>query len=214
MAVEKGDLSSLFRDVCDEFRMPITNVAGWADLHSRAAMLERMYGRWCEGQRPVLLYCGDHDPGGLHITEWLRENLRDMASAVAARVETEAAETEATDIEAMIDNLTIDRFGLNYEFIEEQGLTCIDNLETSKGADLADPSHRDHGKDYVKDYIVRFGERKCEANALVVRPQAGRELCRQAILKYLPEDAPQRYEERLKPHRDELAKRFKQRFRL
>jgi hypothetical protein len=39
---------------------------------------------------------------------------------------------------------------------------------------------------------------------LVVRPDAGRELCRQAILKYLPEDAPDQYLAALKPHREQV----------
>src|SRR5207248_2523851 len=45
------------------------------------------------------------------------------------------------------DNLVIDRFGLNIDFIEEQNLTWIDNLQTSsQGAinDLADPRHKHH----------------------------------------------------------------------
>jgi hypothetical protein len=36
-----------------------------------------------------------------------------------------------------------------------------------------------------------------EANALVVRPEAGRALCRQTILQYVPDDAPARYTARL-----------------
>jgi hypothetical protein len=43
-----------------------------------------------------------------------------------------------------------------------------------------------------------------EANALVVRPEAGRELCRQAILKYVPETAIADYESRLAIKREEL----------
>jgi hypothetical protein len=46
--------------------------------------------------------------------------------------------------------------------------------------------------------------RKVEANALVVRSDAGRELCRQAILRYVPARAPEDYEERLVPVRAEL----------
>jgi hypothetical protein len=46
--------------------------------------------------------------------------------------------------------------------------------------------------------------RKVEANALVVRPDAGRELCRQAILRYVPASAPEDCEERLVPVRAEL----------
>jgi hypothetical protein len=125
MAVEKGDLKSLFAPVCDEFNMVITNVAGWADLHCRAAMMRRFAEHEAAGRKVVLLYCGDHDPGGLNISNALRENLNDMAGAVGWRP----------------DNLIIDRFGLNFDFIQANGLTWIDNLETSTGRRLDDPKH-------------------------------------------------------------------------
>ena len=60
-----------------------------------------------------------------------------------------------------------------------------ENLITSSGGRLDDPKHPDHGKDYVQRYLDEYGARKVEANALVVRPEAGRELCREAILEYV-----------------------------
>ena len=101
-------------------------------------------------------------------------------------------------------DLIIDRFGLNADFIEEHGLTWIDNLETGSGASLDDPKHRDHEKPYVKNYIREYGVRKVEANVLVARPDAGRELCRQAIHQYLSDDAPVDYERKLEPHQVEV----------
>src|SRR5262249_62249740 len=98
----------------------------------------------------------------------------------------------------------IDRFGLDYEFIEANGLTWIDNLETGSGGNLADPKHPDHFKDYVQSYLQRFGVRKVEANALVAAPEAGRELYRQAILKYIPHDTLLNYAVRLDEVREEL----------
>jgi hypothetical protein len=140
------------------------------------------------GRRPVLLYCGDHDPGGLNISSFLRDNFDELAGAVG------------WDPRALI----IDRFGLDYKFIEQLGLIWIDNLETGSGKRLDDPKHHDHYKDYVQDYLRSFGARKVEANALIVRPDQGRELCRQAILEYLPPTAPADYQTRLQPYRDEL----------
>jgi hypothetical protein len=75
---------------------------------------------------------------------------------------------------------------LNADFIEANGLSWIDNLETSSGGRLDDPRHTDHRKPYVQTYIREFGVRKCEANPLVVTPEAGRQLCRDAILQYVP----------------------------
>jgi len=50
--------------------------------------------------------------------------------------------------------------------------------------------------------VTRFGARKVEANALVTRPAAGRALWRAAILKYVPADAPEKYEEQLRTERE------------
>jgi hypothetical protein len=40
----------------------------------------------------------------------------------------------------------------------------------------------------VRKYLEQFGARKCEANALVVRPEAGRRLCLDAIRRYVSDD--------------------------
>jgi hypothetical protein len=148
---------------------------------------------WWEkrGKQCVLLYCGDHDPGGLQISEFIRSNLEDMSRATGWSP----------------DRLIIDRFGLNFDFIAQQKLTWIDNLESGgkgKYNRLDDPNHPDHSKSYVQNYIKQFGARKVEANALVVRPQEGRELCRRAILRYLPDDAVEKYERRLRGAQEEL----------
>ena len=168
---EKLDLRNLFEPVCKEFHVPITNLKGWSDLNSRAAIMRRFKKHEVEGRRCVLLLCGDHDPGGLHITDTMRKNLADLGRAVGWSP----------------DNLAIIRFGLNADFINEHGLTWIDNLETASGEQLDDPDHADHDKRYVQDYIAEFGVRKCEANALVVEPEVGRQLCRDAILEHRTE---------------------------
>jgi hypothetical protein len=185
MMVEKIDLKSLFSEVCEEFCVPITNNRGWSDLNSRAAIMRRFKAHEEHGQRGVLLYCGDHDPAGLNISNSLHGNLTDLANAVGWDPV----------------NLKIDRFGLNADFIKRHRLTWIDNLETGSGEDLGDPKHRDHHKPYVQNYIAKFGRRKVEANALVVRIDAGRKLCRDAILKYIDVAQVEVYRETLDQNR-------------
>lgn len=82
VVVEKLNLRNLFAPVCDEFHVPITNFKGWSDPNSRAAMMRRFKEHEAQGRRCVLLICGDHDPGGLHITEMMRKNLEDLADPV------------------------------------------------------------------------------------------------------------------------------------
>jgi hypothetical protein len=189
VAVEKSSLKNLFAKVCGEFCIPIANVGGWGDLNVRAGFMQRFKRKEAEGKRCVLLYFGDFDPGGLHISNFLRSNLEDLSHAVRWSP----------------DDLVIDRFGLDYDFIEQQGLAWIENLATTNGKyPLNDRRHPDHLKPYVQDYLHAYGARKVESDALLKRPEEGRELCRQAILKYVPALAPRRYRKKLKPVRAEL----------
>jgi len=134
--------------------------------------------------------CNDHDPGGLHISEPMLSNLDDLSAQVGWSP----------------DDLIIERFGLNRDFIEANNLTWIDNLETSSGQRLDDRRHPDHFKPYVQSYLAAFGTRKCEANALVVAPEIGRRLCRDAILRYVDATAPQRYQRRLESAQRDLRR--------
>jgi hypothetical protein len=195
VGTEKLDLRNLFEPVCGELQVPLTNFKGWSDLNSRAAMMRRFKMHETQGRRCVLLLCGDHDPGGLHITQKMRQNLKDLGGAVGWSP----------------DNLVIIRFGLNAKFIDRHGLTWIDNLETSSGGQLDDPDHVDHDKRYVQEYIAEFGVRKCEANALVVEPEVGRALCRDAILEHIPADAVERYEHKLDRVRKRLRRALRER---
>jgi hypothetical protein len=192
MLVEKIDLKSLFSPVCAEFFIPIANARGWSDLNLRWRIIEMMREHVAAGRRVVLLYCGDHDPAGLNISKSLRKNLAELL-------------THGEWLNLM-DHLTIDRFGLNADFITKHRLTWIDNLKTGSGGDLADPRHKDHHSDYVQSYLRKYGARKVEANALVVRPDAGRKLCRDTILKYLPADAPDDYQEALETYREDARR--------
>jgi hypothetical protein len=175
LAVEKIDLKNLFLPVCEEYRVPICNAKGWSDLNSRAQAMLRFKAHEDAGRRVVLLYCGDFDPVGLKISDTLKKNFRDLMNA--------------DGVDWNPENLIVERFGLNRDFVEEQGLTWTDNLETSSGKSLADPRHEWHKMEFVQTWLREIGERKVEANTLVVRPDAGRQLCRDAIEKYLDLEA-------------------------
>jgi hypothetical protein len=195
VVTEKLDLRNLFEPVCSEFYVPITNLKGWSDLNARAAIMQR-FAHWeGTGKQCVLLTCNDHDPGGLHISGTLRKNLQDLSRAVGWSP----------------DNLVITRFGLNADFIRRHRLTWIDNLETSSGKELDDPEHNDHAKAYVQDYIRKFGVKKYEANVLVVKPEIGRRLCRDAIRQYVPGNAPADYQRKLDRIRKRLHRALRQR---
>jgi hypothetical protein len=183
MAVEKMGVYSLLEKPTKEFDVPLVNIGGWSDINSRVEMMRRFAYWHARGKKCVLLVFVDHDPGGLRIVGFLRANLAELSDAVGWS--------------PSVDNLDIDHFGLDADFIRDHHLTWIDNLETSSGERLDDPDHHDHNKDYVQSYIKKFGVRKVEANALVVCPEAGRDLCRQAILKYVSQSQLEKYRRRL-----------------
>jgi hypothetical protein len=134
MWVEKIDLKSLFTRVCEEFHVPIASVKGWADFNTKVASMQRFEEWEGRGNKCVLLHCGDHDPAGLQISDTIRSNMEDLSGAVGWAP----------------DDLIIERFGLNYEFIQRHRLSWIENLETSSGKyPLDDERHEDHLKPYV-----------------------------------------------------------------
>lgn len=194
MLVEKIDLKSLFEPICEKISVPIANAKGWPDIHVRAAMMRRFKKHEADGRQCVLLYCGDHDPAGLQIATSYRAMFADIQA-----------------VGWQPDNLIIDRFGINADFIADHRLTWIDNLITGSGKDLADPRHSDHSKPYVQDYLRRLGARKVEANALVVAPKAARALCSAVIEKHLGvgiEAAIIEFESRLEFPRREVRRMF------
>lgn len=183
MVVEKIDLKNLFKPICERYHIPIASSKGWQSILMRAHYANRFKYHEGEGRKCVLLYCGDFDPTGLMISDTLMGNLSDLSEG-----------QWANGVRGYHPyNLIIDRFGLNHDFIEEHSLSWIDGLITGSGLDLADPSHKSYKTYNVQDYIRKYGERKVEANALVIEPEKSRELCEQAIEKYLGHDAETRF---------------------
>jgi hypothetical protein len=190
LVVEKIDLKYLFGPICEEYHVPLINARGWSDLNMRARMMNRFKEHEAAGRRVILLYCGDLDPKGLQMSDMIKKNLKDLQHA------------DGVDWDP--DGVEVDRFGLNVDFIEEHGLAWIEGLITSSGNDLADPEHRHHHADFVQNYIQEFGKRKVEANALVVRPDEGRQICQEAIEKYLDLDAIDTYKQELANRRQQV----------
>ncbi|MEK9206932.1 MAG: hypothetical protein AAB922_00480 [Patescibacteria group bacterium] len=189
LLVEKIDLKNLFEPICQEYHIPIATGRGWSDILQRAEMAQRFKQAEYKNLKPVLLYCGDFDPYGLAISEFLMKNLMDIMGG-----------TRWSPL-----GLEVDRFGLNFDFIESNNLTWIDNLESGSGKNMVLLENR-----IVQDYIAEYGERKCEANALVVVPDAARDLCRDAIEEWLGNDALDRFEAKRETVRKTLQE-FKER---
>ena len=188
MIVEKVDLKTLFEPICRKYFIPLATGRGWSSISQLDKLVESFQDHEKRGRQPVLLYCGDHDPTGFQISDTIKKNLHDLQKATGWDPR----------------NLIVDRFGLNHDFIQLHNLSTIPNLETGSGKDLADPGHRDHKLSYVQDYINNYGVWKCEANAIVVIPQLGRQLCEDAINKYISRDAVSDHWENINYQQDEV----------
>ena len=162
MLVEKVDLKTLFYPVCDTYHVPLATSKGWSSVKQRIEIGSRFKKAEEKCLQPILLVCGDHDPYGLKITSELKNHLADVSKATKWQP----------------DNLIVDRFGLNYDFIQKYDLTWIDNLVSGSG------KKPDFDNQIIQEYVEKYGERKVEANALVVMPDVARNLCRSAIEKY------------------------------
>ena len=189
MVVEKIDLKTLFEPICKKYKIPIATSKGWSSMLQRAVYSKRFKEAEEQGLKPLLLYCGDHDPDGLRISDFLRKNLDDLKDIVW--------EDGGRGYDP--EELEIVRFGLNYDFIEKHNLTWIDNLITGtkkkslQGVGLDNPRHPNNKMNYVQEYIKEFGVRKCEANAIVVIPKVARKFVDDIIKSYLGKDAEERF---------------------
>lgn len=187
---EKVDILNLFEPICEKYHIATANMKGWSDLNSRNEMAQRFKQAEQMGLEPVLLYYGDHDPDGLRIDSFLKKNLDDLKKGTTWNPK----------------NLIVDRFGLNYDFIEAHNLLWIDNLKTGSGKDLASPTHPNHHLPYVQDYIKEFGPRKCEANAVLIMADLAKEYCEAKIVEYLGKDCFDKYHEKIAETRADTEK--------
>ncbi len=194
MVVEKIDLVTLFEPICADFHIPIANAKGWSSILQRAEYCRRFAEAEARGLRCVLLYCGDHDPDGLRISQTLRKNLEQIAQI--------CWEDGIAGYDP--ENLEIVRFGLEYDFIVANDLTWIDNLITGSGKNLGSSAHPNHSLPYVQTYLKKVGRRKCEANSIVVIPEMGRQLCRETVLSHLGEDTEDRFARKTERARERI----------
>jgi hypothetical protein len=138
--VEKADLKTLFDPVCVRYGVILTNGKGSSDINLRRRMLQRFRDQHAAGKRLALLYCGDHDPAGLRISDVLKTNLLDCA--------------DIRDVDWNPEPIEVIRFGLDAHQIDDLGLPWIEGLITGSGRNLADPRHPDFRLDYVQNYIA------------------------------------------------------------
>ena len=78
---------------------------------------------------------------------------------------------------------------------------------------MSSPSHEFYKKNiyHVREYIAKYGVRKCEANAIVIVPELGRKMLQDFVDKWLGEDAYKDYLEAIKTGQQEAKELIERR---
>ena len=187
MMVEKIDLVHMFSPLCAEYHIPIVNAGGWYDILERSESANRFLEAEDNGLTPIILYFGDLDPWGIAISDFLHKGFEDIEVG-----------TGWSPI-----SLEVNRFGLSYDFIQDNHLTWIDNLVSGSGKDMSLMTNK-----IAVEYVAKYGVRKCEANAVMrlSARDATIQLCRNTIESYLGADVKDRFAGKREAIRDRLAK--------
>jgi hypothetical protein len=74
--IEKEALAGVISGVCRELDIPYLSCRGYASQSEMWASARRMKMHLDDGQKPVLLHFGDHDPSGMDMTEDIRNRMR------------------------------------------------------------------------------------------------------------------------------------------
>jgi hypothetical protein len=77
--IEKDALTGVIEDVCDELRTPYFSCRGNVSEPEMYAAGKRFAQIARQGQIPIVLHLGDHDPNGVDMTRDIRERLRIFA---------------------------------------------------------------------------------------------------------------------------------------
>lgn len=212
MLVEKIDLKELNITICKKYHIPIATSRGWSDIPQKMHIVERFAKAKENGQIPVLLIEGDLDDTGLQISSKIADKMVLIANVLGLNLRS--------------CDFVVDRFGLNKDFIEANNLSWIKNLTTSGG--MIAEQVGDNPYEYVQgqkkngtlhpyfhhknvqQYLREVGARKCEANSLVIAPKAGRKLCKDAIEKYISDDAIENFEWKEAHKYNEIKDRIKE----
>jgi hypothetical protein len=190
MIVEKIDVLTVFKPLCEKYHIPIANGKGWPDVTMRNDLAKRFVQARDMGLKCILLYFGDFDPVGIKIGERYRKMIKDLELATGY---------DPVD-------LIIDPFGLSYEFIEENHLTWIDNIESGSGR------KPDYKNPFIQEYIRKYGERKVEANIIII-PEVREKikiLFEETIQKYLGDDPLTEFEKQLREEKNRVTKLMNQ----
>lgn len=84
--IEKDALVGVIESVCSSNDVPYLSCRGYASQSEMWLTAQRLITREKDGRKPIILYLGDHDPSGVHMSKNVEERLR-MFGCFITRVE-------------------------------------------------------------------------------------------------------------------------------
>lgn len=179
--VEKDALGGVIERACDDDRVPWFSCRGYTSQSSIWGAAQRFNGYIQQGQIPVVLHLGDHDPSGIDMTRDIRERLELFMDGDHLRNQWPEDESEGLidldDIREhmaeMIDHLSWDEHGHgNPEVISDELPVIVKrialNMDQVNEYDPP-PNYAKVTDSRSKDYIRRYGSDSWELDALEPR---------------------------------------------
>lgn len=79
VGIEKDAMVGVISEICYELRLPFTSFRGYSSQSQQWRLGRQLAEYVRQGQRPILLHLGDHDPDGVDMTRDLGERLSTFA---------------------------------------------------------------------------------------------------------------------------------------
>jgi len=80
--IEKEALAGVFERVCDELDVPYLSCRGYTSQSEMWSAAQRLLGYYQQGQTPVILHFGDHDPSGIDMTRDISDRMEVFGAPV------------------------------------------------------------------------------------------------------------------------------------
>jgi hypothetical protein len=186
LIIEKGGMADFFEEVNRKFELTFSASKGCPDIHSRVDLLNRLADAVSKGYKCVVLSMGDLDPSGQHIMAGRPKQVFDLIdAAINDKINQEDKDKliHLKNNQHLVDWQII---GLTDKQIEENNIPWIDGLTTSSGNDSS--KNGDVNKAYVKNFIKKYGKRKCEMDSIAAFPGLATSIVTEAVMRYINQD--------------------------
>ncbi|KKN79806.1 hypothetical protein LCGC14_0336610 [marine sediment metagenome] len=143
--IEKDALLGVFEPVCQDLDVPLFSCRGYTSQSEVWAAGQRLAEHIANGQRPVVLHFGDHDPSGMDMTRDIADRLSLYADSVVEirRLALNRDQIDEYEPPPNPAKMTDSRFAAYVDLHGDESWE-LDALEPSVLAELVDSAVRSH----------------------------------------------------------------------